>query len=1255
MENIRHNGCWTLLLFLCFYLPFSKAVQTDVQLVHENLCLVPRNERFLCESGDCVFHNKTCDGLRDCPGGDDEDKKLCGNRPTTLDTTCNPTDKSKYVCQDGSCIPKNRTCDGLIDCLYGEDEGPGQCGCLPHEFQCSNTSCIDAMKRCDRRQDCDNGADEQECETYTCPASHFKCDNHYCILREGMCNFQDDCGDNSDESACHRRPCYFREFQCNNSECIKTAMLCDGTVDCLDGSDEENCGTGAHFRCSMNGIYITMDKVCDKKADCPDHEDESKCGGCGSRDMQCPNGRCISAGNKCDGICDCADTCDDEADCSNDPFSCPAGEYYLCRDRHRDPKNRRCIAKDYVCDMVNNCMTGPKGAEEHFCPKPNQVSCPADKDLFACNDGTGRCILQRLICDHQSDCINGRDEMNCPNFEECGQGSFTCSNQECVLMSQRCDGEVDCIDRSDEIGCGTYTCGDSMKKCRNGQCVHESKWCNYHRDCFDNSDEERCVHKKCSLDEFTCRSGQCIPMEHKCVKDRDEQIGCADMSHLYDCRDYNCTVSSLDLYKCRNSYCIYQSRLCDQFIDCQLLLDDEDRPECVYNCPEREETCQCRETSMDCSGRGLNHTVPGTWEERGHSEFNFSHNHLGVTFSTKMFAGRENITILDLTDNNIDGIEEGSFNSLWRLKSLFLSYNNITRIAKGAFIGLRNVKSLHLEGNHIESLSSQAFDGLSSLTTLDLTRQNLTSIQEMTFKGLHQLRTLNLSRNQIEVIFNGAFFGSTRLQVIDLSHNSIQLLKPRAFSGLTSLKKLYLTNNLIDTLDGAVFTTLTSLEYMYTDEFRLCCPQRREGSECFPRPDEFSSCEDLMASYVLRVSLWVIGVVAFVGNLIVIVWRLQKGRESKSIQVHSFLITNLALGDLLMGIYLLIIATVDLQYRGVYIIHDERWRHSALCQVAGFLSTFSSELSVFTLTLITIDRLICIIFPFKIKNLGIKEARIVMLFLWLSVAIMAAIPLADIDYFRNFYGRSGVCLALHITPDKPTGWEYSVFVFIALNLISFVIIFVSYLWMFIVARRTQNAVRTAEMKRDIKKERAMAKRMTLIVMTDFFCWVPICILGIVSLCGTRIPQQIYAWVAVFVLPINAGINPVLYTLSTAPFIMHAWKRAENFSRSFKGDRWTKSSFVDDNSSTNAGGIRMRNLNLSETTTGTTRYQAIEAKAKANPRQNGKTTPQSHRFLENSLSLDDHTEIEAMDMCVIMADENASLKNSEVVYKRGART
>ena len=103
------------------------------------------------------------------------------------------------------------------------------------------------------------------------------------------------------------------------------------------------------------------------------------------------------------------------------------------------------------------------------------------------------------------------------------------------------------------------------------------------------------------------------------------------------------------------------------------------------------------------------------------------------------------------------------------------------------------------------------------------------------------------------------------------------------------------------------------LSFRTTDEFRFCCLARHVET-CYPAPDdlEFSSCEDLMSNAILRVCIWVLGVVALVGNITVILWRTKYRIANK---VHSFLIINLALGDLLMGIYLLIIAGVDAYYR----------------------------------------------------------------------------------------------------------------------------------------------------------------------------------------------------------------------------------------------------------------------------------------------------------------------------------------------------
>ena len=69
----------------------------------------------------------------------------------------------------------------------------------------------------------------------------------------------------------------------------------------------------------------------------------------------------------------------------------------------------------------------------------------------------------------------------------------------------------------------------------------------------------------------------------------------------------------------------------------------------------------------------------------------------------------------------------------------------------------------------------------------------------------------------------------------------------------------------------------------------------------------------------------------------------------------------------------------------------------------------------------------------------------------------------------------------------------------------------------------------------------MARRIFLIVLTDFLCWFPISLLGIAALAGARIPPQVYAWVAVFVLPLNSALNPLLYTVSTRAFVAHAQK------------------------------------------------------------------------------------------------------------------
>lgn len=1056
-------------------------------------------------------------------------------RPVSVYTKCQGNDVFYCDDQQTECITKEKVCNGVNECSTGRDESVEECGCLKDiEFQCNASICIDMIRRCDTVPDCEDGKDEDECEVYECPSTHSKCQNHFCVPRDVVCNFENDCGDGSDEKNCVYAPCFnASQFRCNNSRCIFHGYLCDGEKNCEDGSDEANCDS--YFRCG-DGTFKDTKYLCDGWVDCQsDQSDETNCGKCSVDEFSCMNGRCIRISNVCDGACDCGYTCDDENSCHD--YSCALGEKFACTLLDR---TLRCIDKQYLCDHQNDCWNHEDGTDEYPCLSENQTCdeliTKRDVQYFKCPEG--RCIIasgsENATCNYVYDCLNGEDEKGCM-FKDCELGEFKCKNHQCIPQLSHCDGKFDCFDRSDEVDCESTICEKEEIKCQSGQCIPDDWWCDYHRDCPDGSDETHCGDRRpCEVNEFTCTSGQCIDLNRVCYYEPNDRLGCVDKSHLRNCSDFVCGIGH---FKCKNSFCIDDKRRCDGVPDCTETNLDENN--CPFPCPFRVDICICKEDEMNCTKRDL-HALPPEYLniEIQVTKLVLADNRLGETLKKDTFYDLDRLTYLDLSSNRIKDIPDGVFRNLFRLVALNLKDNLIRRIGNGSFSGLTSVRTLYLSGNGIVEISPAAFIGLSQLQTLDLSHQNFVTLERDSFLGLRSVFRLDLSHNKLKRIQDGAFNGLLKLLTLDISNNEIIMIESNAFHGLPKLRTLH------------------------TDEFPFCCLVKSATIEhCYPEPDEFSSCEDLMSNFFLRTCIWVLGTIACFGNLLVFCWRLRDFRNGK---VHSFLIANLAIGDFFMGVYLMIIAVVDTYYRGKYFRFDRFWRESALCKIAGFMSTFSSELSVFTLTVITIDRLVCIIFPLKLKRLGMKEALIVMPSLWVLVLLLAACPLLGIDYFDNFYGRSGVCLALHITPNHVDGWEYSVFVFLALNFFSFLLIFLSYLWMFFVAKRTTKAVRKSKAVSDT----SMAKRMTLIVMTDFMCWIPIILLGFSSLGGARVPQQVYAWIAVFVLPLNSAINPVLYTISTATFLGNVRKRACRFRKSFTGggsyrSTDTKHSIVDD--------------------------------------------------------------------------------------------
>ena len=326
---------------------------------------------------------------------------------------------------------------------------------------------------------------------------------------------------------------------------------------------------------------------------------------------------------------------------------------------------------------------------------------------------------------------------------------------------------------------------------------------------------------------------------------------------------------------------------------------------------------------------------------------------------------------------------------------------------------MREMRVLIIVFNNL-ILSQNIFQGQHWLGKLNITYNNISSLPNGVFRDLHNLRVLDLSHNNLRALSAGVFSSLRSLAFLNLSHNHMISLGAESFTGLNALQRLDITHNEISYLNQYTFKHLRTLRMLNTDAFKFCCVANHVPV-CTPEADEFSSCADLLANPALQIAIWVLGALAFLGNLFVIGWRV----KTEKLRVSSLLILNLGVSDLLMGIYLLIIGAVDWYYRGVYIVHADTWRASALCKTSGFLAMFSSEVSVFTMTVITMDRVVSIIFTFKLPQLRVKHARNVLIVGWIVCFVFSVLPATGLEYFGDeFYGRTGDCLIIiwYFTP-----------------------------------------------------------------------------------------------------------------------------------------------------------------------------------------------------------------------------------------------
>ena len=528
----------------------------------------------------------------------------------------------------------------------------------------------------------------------------------------------------------------------------------------------------------------------------------------------------------------------------------------------------------------------------------------------------------------------------------------------------------------------------------------------------------------------------------------------------------------------------------------------------------------------------------------------------------KLFKGSSKFQHLDLHGNQLIYLDSDIFHRTESLAYLYLHKNELAVLPNGLFQELTSLTVLSLGSNNLKSLPSNIFAGLTNLESLFLQDNYIPTVGYEILHGLQSLHHLNLSHSSISSLDFDLFRDTGKLEFLDLSGNKLESIPN--INHLNQLTFLNLQDNSLIKVTNKTFSNVSKNAYMIVSQPEIC--------ECYVSGDiscnaldeisPYLTCSRLLSDRILVVMMWLIGLNALFGNIFVLSYR--KVERDKD-QIQTFLLSNLAMSDLLMGIYMLLIASADIYFGESFPMQAESWRSGITCKIAGTISIVSSEASVFFLTLISIDRYINIKYPYSDRKLGKKSSVILASILWFTSLVLGIVPstLGGNSKYTAFYDNSHVCIGLPLAVIKGhsrtinkemhlfrgrfwyekqtveseylgemSGMYFSSAVFLGLNCICFLIILLCYVE--IVRDVTMSPNVRVGINNKVKEEIRLTVHVSVLILTDFICWFPIIILGIlVQAKILTLPPSVFAWCVTFILPINSAINPYLYTIAYA--------------------------------------------------------------------------------------------------------------------------
>ena len=137
----------------------------------------------------------------------------------------------------------------------------------------------------------------------------------------------------------------------------------------------------------------------------------------------------------------------------------------------------------------------------------------------------------------------------------------------------------------------------------------------------------------------------------------------------------------------------------------------------------------------------------------------------------------------------------------------------------------------------------------------------------------------------------------------------------------------------------------------------------------------------------------------------------------------------------------------------------------------------------------------------------------------------------------DFYGNDGVCLFKYFVKDQDPQRIF-VWSILTLNFVCFIFITLSYLVIgFISYKSSRSLTQSGGNQQISQRNRKMNRKISIIILTDFLCWVPFIVVCVMHSIEVMDATPWYSLFSIIILPINSVINPLIYDDTITSFII----------------------------------------------------------------------------------------------------------------------